>query len=160
MKKKRFTTLEKANGSSMPSVRLVKKFFSNRVKECNSLRGFTLIEVILSVFILSAVLVGILSFLPALLKLSKKNLEATYVSQLGQRVLEKQKQQERELETGVYPLESSAPCSFEAPYSKFAYRVYVEEDENISGLLKITVRIYWEENSKSRYEDFLTQISR
>jgi type II secretory pathway pseudopilin PulG len=121
--------------------------------------GFTLIEVIFSIFILTIAVGGIFIFLPGILKLSKKALNETYVAQLAQKTMEEIKQQRDSLKPGVYPPLDEAPFSFEEPYAQFRYRMYIEE-ESPEELLKVAVRVIWQEGPEVKSKDFTTFISK
>jgi prepilin-type N-terminal cleavage/methylation domain-containing protein len=113
-------------------------------------RAFSLLELVISMAILSIALLGLIQMFPVGLKASKHAGDHTIMTFLGQ-----QKMSDIEQEKPTGSTESNA--FFPSPYESFSWRRAVSSDyNNINNLYHATLAIYSNDRGDTRIEEFIT----
>lgn len=109
----------------------------NPSNETNRKNGFTLIEVLIAIVILSVGLLGMASLTVGIIKGNKLSNDQTTATTLAQDKME-------EIRSNSYASvasETKAACA--TPYNQFQREVTVVTDSPGSGMKTVTVKVYW-----------------
>ena len=110
---------------------------SNHSTENEGKNGFTLIEVLIAIVILSVGLLGMASLTVGIIKGNKFSNDLSTATTLAQDRME----DIRSYSYASVASETKAACS--APYNQFQREVTVVADSPASGMKTITVKVYW-----------------
>ncbi len=114
-------------------------------------RAFSLLELVISMAILSIALLGLIQMFPVGLRASKHAGDHTLMTFLGQQKMSYIEQNK--------PTSSSASSNefFPSPYESFSWRYVVSSDYNtINNLYHATLAIYCNDRGDTRIEEFVT----
>ncbi len=128
-----------------------KRYLRSRLKRFLSPTGFSLLEVMVTVVVLSFGLLAIIHLFPIGLRASKISQDVTTATFLAQERIE-------ELKSARYMDIDCASGTFEGPYNEFEWEQRVSEE--ISGWLKkVTVRVFWSRYGRTRNVKLTTFIA-
>lgn len=118
----------------------------------SSVWGFTLIEVVIALLVLTVGIVGVLTVLPVALKASKRAMNMIQAPFFAQEKLEELKRD------GYDALQEITETACSNP--KFSYTVDVVDEASPPNLRKVTVTISWSEGNQDYDEEFTTLITK
>ncbi len=117
-------------------------------------KGFTLVEVVISLLVLTIGIVGVIALLPVCLRAGKQATDMTQAAFFAQDKLE-------ELKRDGYDALPSVPEEGSCSNSVFSYKVEVGGVIDPPGNLKeVKVTISWGEGNKNYEKDFTTLITK
>ena len=112
--------------------------------------AFSLLELVISMAILSIALLGLIQMFPVGLRASKHAGDHTIMTFLGQQkmsYIEQSKPENPSAESNTF---------FPSPYESFSWRYVVSQDNNITNLYHATLAIYSNDKGDTRIEEFVT----
>ena len=122
--------------------------------------GFTLLEIIIALAILTIGLVGVLALFPTGLRASKRGGDFTTASLLAQQQLD----MIRRAGQAVYnPSDSNWP-DYGEPYNDSNYPHFTQwyvlfTQAGITNLYMVDLKVYWNDRGGERYEEFVTYLA-
>jgi len=113
-------------------------------------RSFSLLELVISMAILSIALLGLIQMFPVGLRASKHAGDHTMMTFLGQQKMSDIEQEKPETST-------TSNEFFSSPYESFSWRYVVSSDyNNINNMYQATLAIYCNDRGDTRIEEFVT----
>lgn len=125
-------------------------------------KGFTLIETIIAIAILTVGIFSVFQIFPFIFKVTETSNHSTVASNLAQGSIETELNNAYEdIAIGEKPL-----TAYEAPYSNYSYQVSIgyinqnlEQAETDQGLKKIVVTVNWNERGKTKQTQLATVVN-
>ena len=113
-------------------------------------RGFSLLELVISMAILAIALLGLIQLFPVGLRASKHAGDHTIMTFLGQQKMSDIEQEKPETS-------KTSNTFFSSPYESFSWRYAVSPDyNNINNLYHATLAIYSNDGADTKIEEFVT----
>jgi len=116
-------------------------------------KGFTLIEVLIAIVILSVGLLGMASLTVAIIQGNKFSNDLTTATTLAQDKME----DIRRLGYSNVTAETKAACA--SPYSEYERKVEVSADDPAAGMKTVTVTAYWQSTVKEHSVELKTILA-
>jgi len=123
-------------------------------------RGFSLLELIIAIGVLSIGLVGVLQIFPVGLRASYRAGMVTKAAFLGQNKLEEVKMIGFDAITELPP-----KIALSGTEGDFEWEIFIDEAElkgieSADNIRKVTVTVAWVERNRTRSKDFVTHVTR
>ncbi len=163
-KKRVFTPLEKAKDSNhwgkisnKGEVGLKIPLLYNIVRVPKSLRGFTLIEILIALTILGVGLVAVMGYLPVALDASKKAADLTISALIAKKHIEEIRAASFDDITAADAYDTGGLYLDDTDYGGFSYSIVVSAP-GISNTKDIKLTVRWSFKGKESLETFETKI--
>ena len=109
-------------------------------------RGFTLIEVLIAIVILSVGLLGMAALTVGIINGNKLSKDATTATVLAQEKIEEIRGRDHRYSSLI--AEAAAAC--QSPYNEFQRQVVVSGDDPVAGMKTVTVTVSWGSGAHSK----------
>ena len=122
--------------------------------------GFSLLELIIAIGVLSIGLVGVLQIFPVGLRASYRAGMVTKAAFLGQNKLEEVKMAGFDAITELPPKMALSGTEGDFEWEIFIDEAELEGIESAGDIRKVTVTVAWVERNRTRSKDFVTHVTR
>lgn len=139
----------KSHGNAIKELR---KRIKQSLKNGTS-KGFTLIEIVLAIFIMSLGIIAIMQVFPTTLMVSKDTEEMTRATFLAERKMEEVKGKIRYENDFANDYNESSPTAFPPPDENYKYTVIDTEDEHPGEVKEIKVTVWHDSNNNNSWDE-------